>query len=124
MSVEYPHYEGWNDFPTRVAKSSVKVADGYQKASMAVAIMDGAYDSVILDVTITENNTRTLFIGTKSSGSINEQFVASSLFTITVVAVLIAILIIVMRRPLPKIPRANEQKGPSTNGDKKLFDHK
>lgn len=124
LSVKYPHYEGWRDFPTRVAKSSVKVADGYQKASIAVAYVDGAYDSVTLDVIIPENNTRTVFIGTKSSGSINEPSIAPTLITITAVAVLIAILIIIMRRPLPKIPRANEQKAPSINGDKKLFDQR
>ncbi|MBI2938454.1 MAG: hypothetical protein HYY22_09625 [Thaumarchaeota archaeon] len=125
LSIKYPHYEGWRDFsPTRLAKSSLKVVDGYQKASIGVAIMDGAYDSVTLDVTITENNTRTVFIGTKSSGSINEPSIAPTLITITVVAVLIAILIIVMRRPLPKISRANEQEAPSTNGDMKLFDQR
>lgn len=117
LSIKYPHYDGWSDFPTRVAKSSAKVADGYQKASIAVAIMDGAYDSVTLDVIITENNTRTVFIGTKSSGSINEPSIVPTLITVTVVAVLVVILIMVMRRPLPKILRANEQTAPSTNGD-------
>ncbi len=121
LSVKYPHY-GWSDFaPTRVAKSSLEVVDGYQKASIGVAFVDGTEESVILGVIIIENNTRTVFIGTKGSGAVDEPSMVPVVITIVTVALLIVSLIFMLRRPVSKTTRINEQTTPSTTRDKELF---